>query len=169
MKTCLRATALSTLLLGLAACGGKPAPGTAPESASPQAASPAAPAATAPATLPRTPSPAGASVSITSPADGATVKSPVKVTFAIQGMTLAPAGDATPDSGHHHLLIDTGLPALDQPIPTDANHMHFGKAQTEAEIQLPPGQHTLQLLLGDAHHVPHDPPVASEKITITVE
>ncbi|CAG0942797.1 hypothetical protein GPROT2_01876 [Gammaproteobacteria bacterium] len=167
MKTCLHATTLFTLALALAACGGKPAPETAPPPPPAQTAS--APAEAAPATLPRTPSPAGARVSITSPANGATVKSPVKVTFGIEGMTLAPAGDTTPDSGHHHLLIDTDMPPLDQPIPTDANHLHFGKAQTEAEIQLPPGQHTLQLLLGDAHHVPHDPPVASERITITVE
>jgi hypothetical protein len=169
MKTWLHATALSTLVLGLAACG-KPAP--APEPPKPETAAPAAAAAPAeatPAPMPRTASPAGAKVAITSPANGATVKSPVKVTFAIEGMTLAPAGTADPNSGHHHLLIDTDLPALDQPIPKDANHVHFGKAQTEADVELPPGTHTLQLLLGDANHVPHDPPVVSEKITITVE
>ncbi len=169
MKTWLHATALSTLLLGLSACGGKPTPAPAPEAPAPEASTAAAPAETAPVTLPRTASPAGAEVSITSPADGATVTSPVKVTFAIKGMTLAPAGAAEPDSGHHHLLIDTDMPALDLPIPTDANHVHFGKAQTEADLALPPGTHTLQLLLGDANHVPLDPPVASAKITITVQ
>ncbi len=169
MKTHFQVATLSTLVLALTACGGKPESASAPPPPPAQTAAPAAPAAAPPAALPRTPSPAGARVTILSPANGATVKSPFKVSFGIEGMTLAPAGDATPDSGHHHLLIDSDLPPLDQPIPTDANHMHFGKAQTEAELQLPPGQHTLQLLLGDAHHVPHDPPVASEKITITVE
>lgn len=165
MKNPLPTVALSALVLGLAACGGQP----------PAAGTPAVPAAdgaaaeTAPAALPRTPSPPGASVSITSPADGATVSSPVSVHFAIEGMTLAPAGTNEPDSGHHHLLIDTGLPPLDQPIPADEHHLHFGKAQTEAVVELAPGTHTLQLLLGDARHVPHDPPVASEPITITVE
>jgi hypothetical protein len=119
--------------------------------------------------MPRTPAPAGAKVTITSPANGATVKSPVTVQFAIEGMTLAAAGTSEPNTGHHHILIDTPLPALDQPIPKNVGHVHFGQAQTEGQIELPPGQHTLQLLLGDGNHVPHDPPVASEVITITVE
>jgi hypothetical protein len=119
--------------------------------------------------MPRTPSPAGAKVTITSPADGQTVASPVTVQFALEGMSVAPAGTNDPNTGHHHLLIDTGMPPLDQPIPTDANHLHFGQGQTEAQVELAPGQHTLQLLLGDGNHVPHDPPVASEQITITVQ
>jgi hypothetical protein len=106
---------------------------------------------------------------ISSPANGAAAKSPVTVTFMIEGMTLAPAGTNEPNTGHHHLLVDTGLPAPDQPIPKDTNHIHFGQAQTEAAVELAPGQHTLQLLLGDGNHVPHDPPVASDVITITVE
>jgi hypothetical protein len=117
----------------------------------------------------RTPSPAGAEVYIISPADGATVKSPVTVKFGLKGMGIAPAGVAVDNTGHHHLLIDTDVPALDAPIPADANHIHFGKGQTESSIELKPGKHTLQLLLGDQLHIPHDPAVVSKKITITVK
>lgn len=125
--------------------------------------------ATARAELPRTPSPADASVSIVSPQDGEVVTSPFKVVFAVHGMSLAPAGDAKPDSGHHHLLIDVRVPTgLDAPLPADSQHLHFGKAQTETEVTLAPGQHTLQLILGDANHIPHEPPVISKQITITV-
>ena len=84
-------------------------------------------------------------------------------------MTVVPAGDDTPHSGHHHLLIDTGLPEMGLPIPADANHVHFGDGRTETEIELEPGQHTLQMLLGDHLHIPHDPPLVSEQITINVE
>ena len=118
--------------------------------------------------IPRTPAPADASVAILSPQDGETVTSPFKVVFAITGMSLAPAGDPQPNSGHHHLIIDAPLPNLDQPLPADARHLHFGKAQTETEVTLVPGQHTLQLMLGDANHIPHEPPVISKQITITV-
>ena len=117
----------------------------------------------------RTPSPQGAEVDIISPADGATVASPLRVRFGLKGMGIAPAGIAFENSGHHHLLIDVDPPKdLAQPVPTDANHVHFGKGQTETELQLAPGKHTLQLLLGDHLHVPHSPPVLSKKITITV-
>lgn len=112
---------------------------------------------------------APASVYFISPADGATVSSPFKVVFGLSGMGVAPAGTDRAGTGHHHLLVNTGLPALDQPIPADANHRHFGGGQTETMVDLPPGTHTLQLLLGDMAHVPHDPPVFSEIITITVE
>ncbi|MGB1220325.1 MAG: DUF4399 domain-containing protein [Alcanivoracaceae bacterium] len=112
---------------------------------------------------------ADAAVYFISPADGATVSSPVKVVFGLSGMGVAPAGTDRAGTGHHHLLIDTGLPPLDQPIPSDANHRHFGGGQTEALVELAPGTHTLQLLLGDMKHVPHNPPVVSETITITVE
>jgi hypothetical protein len=117
-----------------------------------------------------TPSPAGAKVFIISPKNGATVSNPVTVKFGIKGMTLAPAGTATANTGHHHLLIDTDPPAdLSQPLPAIPDKIvHFGKAQTETTITLTPGKHTLQLLLGDANHVPHNPPVISKKITITV-
>lgn len=125
--------------------------------------------ATAQAELPRTPSPADASVAIVSPHDGEVVTSPFKVVFAVHGMTLAPAGGTEPNSGHHHLLIDVPVPTdLGTPLPADSQHLHFGKAQTETEVTLAPGQHTLQLILGDANHIPHEPPVISKQISITV-
>lgn len=108
-------------------------------------------------------------VYIESPANGATVSSPVIVKFGIDDFELAPAGTFEPGTGHHHLLIDTELPALDQPIPSDGNHLHFGKAQAETSLELAPGTHTLQLVLGDGAHVPHDTALISERITITVE
>lgn len=117
-----------------------------------------------------TPAPEGAAVYFISPADGAVVSNPVTVRFGLRGMGVAPAGVERDATGHHHLLIDLPtLPALDQPIPTDEQHRHFGAGQTETTLELAPGQHTLQLLLGDQLHVPHVPPVVSEKITITVE
>lgn len=103
------------------------------------------------------------------PEDGAVVTSPVKVKFGLDGMGVAPAGVNVKNTGHHHLLVDTDLPPLDKPIPSDENHIHFGGGQTETTLELEPGRHTLQLLLGDHTHVPHDPPVASKKITITVK
>jgi hypothetical protein len=117
----------------------------------------------------RTPSPAGAEVYFIAPADGATVSSPVTVKFGLKGMGIAPAGITFDNTGHHHLIIDADLPPAGAPIPTDANHVHFGKGQTEATVELKPGKHTLQLLLGDFGHVPHDPIVTSKKITITVK
>jgi hypothetical protein len=117
-----------------------------------------------------TQAPEGAKVSIVSPADGATVPQTVVVKFAVKDIALAPAGDPTKNTGHHHLLIDVDeLPAAGQPIPNDANHLHFGKAQTQAEITLTPGKHTLQLELGDRNHLPFDPPIVSEKITVNVK
>jgi hypothetical protein len=118
----------------------------------------------------RTPSPAGAEVYIISPKDGATVKSPVTIEFGLKGMGVAPAGVKFENSGHHHLLIDTDVPAdLNAPLPTSDNVRHFGKGQTEATIELKPGKHTLQLVLGDDKHTPHNPPVMSKKITVTVK
>ena len=117
----------------------------------------------------RTPSPSGAQVYMISPQNGATVASPVTVQFGLRGMGVAPAGIEKDKTGHHHLLVDTGLPALDEPIPSDDNHRHFGGGQTEVTIDLAPGSHTLQLLLADHNHIPHDPPVASDRITITVQ
>ena len=111
----------------------------------------------------------GAKAYIISPADGATVSSPVTVKFGLDGMEVAPAGTDKPNTGHHHLLIDTNLPAMAKPIPSDTNHKHFGKGQTETKLELKPGKHTLQLLLGDKAHVPHNPPVKSKKISITVK
>jgi hypothetical protein len=116
-----------------------------------------------------TAAPAGAQAVILAPADGATVTSPVTVQFGLKGMGVAPAGTAAPNTGHHHLIIDSELPPLDQPVPKDDRHLHFGGGQTETVIELAPGTHTLQLLLGDHAHVPHQPPVTSERITITVQ
>jgi hypothetical protein len=124
----------------------------------------------APGAMPRTPSPAGAKVYIVSPANGATVKSPVTIVFGLSGMGIAPAGVQSDNTGHHHLLIDTDLPAnIGMTLPTTDNIRHFGKGQTEATIELKPGKHTLQLVLGDHMHVPFLPVVASTKITITVQ
>jgi hypothetical protein len=116
------------------------------------------------------PAPEGAKVYFISPQDGETVTSPVTVRFGLSGMGVAPAGTDRPHTGHHHLLIDLDAPpALDRPLPADENHVHFGGGQTETTIELDPGAHTLQLLLGDMNHVPHDPPVLSEKIRIEVK
>jgi hypothetical protein len=113
--------------------------------------------------------PAGAVVYIVRPAAGATVKSPVTVVFGLTGMGIAPAGVKFDNTGHHHLLIDTELPAdLTQPLPVSDAIRHFGKGQTEATLDLPPCKHTLQLLFADFTHTPFTPNVASKKITITV-
>ena len=107
---------------------------------------------------------------IVSPADGATVKNPVTVVFGLRNpWGVAPAGTKLDNTGHHHLLIDVPLPDLTQPIAKDDQHRHFGAGQTETSLTLPAGKHTLQLLLGDFAHVPHQPPVVSKPITITVE
>lgn len=119
--------------------------------------------------LPRTPAPADARVFFITPEDGAVVSNPVNVEFGIEGMDVVPAGTVRPNTGHHHLLVDTGLPDLSRPIPADDNHIHFGDGSTSTELTLAPGQHTLCLLLGDHLHIPHDPPVKSPGITITVE
>ena len=118
----------------------------------------------------RTPAAAGAEVYIISPKDGATVHSPVLVQFGLRGMGVAPAGIKFDNTGHHHLLVDTDPPS-DQsaPLPATDKIVHFGKGQTETTLKLTPGKHTLQLLLADANHIPHSPPVISKKITITVE
>ncbi|MDF3020244.1 MAG: rod shape-determining protein RodA [Steroidobacteraceae bacterium] len=118
----------------------------------------------------REPSPAGAEVYIVSPRDGATVKGPVTVVFGLKGMGVAPAGIKFDGTGHHHLLVDSDPPAdLSQPLPANEKTIHFGKGQTETTLTLPPGKHTLQLVLGDLLHIPHDPAVISKKITIIVQ
>lgn len=106
---------------------------------------------------------------IISPEDGATVSSPVTVVFGLEGFGVAPAGTVRDKTGHHHLIIDAPLPPLDQPIPADDHYRHFGGGQTQTTVELAPGEHTLQLLLGDHAHMPHSDPVTSEVITITVE
>jgi len=118
----------------------------------------------------QTPSPAGAKVYFINLKDGQKVKSPFLVQFGLSGMGVAPAGVEKPNTGHHHLLIDTALTPdqLKMPIPSDDQHRHFGAGQTEAMITLAKGKHTLQLVLGDWTHIPHVPPVMSKVITITV-
>ncbi|MFK0087034.1 DUF4399 domain-containing protein [Pseudomonas sp. NPDC090755] len=126
--------------------------------------------------------PKDAKVFIVSPADGATVDKTFTVKFGIEGMELKPAGDVTPHTGHHHLLVDvdqepaadkvlptSALPADKAPLPAGPQVLHFGKAQTEVELTLTPGKHTLQLVLGDQSHVPFKPSVESKKITVTVK
>ena len=113
-------------------------------------------------------SPANASVYIISPVDGATVKDTFTVTFGLKDMGVSPAGIEKKHTGHHHLLVDKdSLPAFDMPMGGDVQH--FGGGQTQTTLTLPKGQHTLQLILGDHHHIPHKPAVVSKKITITVE
>ncbi|MFW8633615.1 DUF4399 domain-containing protein [Cribrihabitans pelagius] len=124
-----------------------------------------------------TPSDPDARIYFIAPRDGDTVSSPVTVVFGLSGMGVAPAGMEMENTGHHHLLIDrpplgageAGAEELRQGLPADGHHMHFGGGQTEVALELAPGEHSLQLVLGDAGHVPHDPPVTSEVITITVE
>lgn len=118
----------------------------------------------------RTSAPASADVTILTPKDGATVSSPVTVEFGLEGMDVAKAGTDEANTGHHHLLVDLKkLPPMDAPLPSTDQVIHFGGGQTSTELELEPGEHTLQLLLGDFKHVPHQPPVMSKKITITVE
>ena len=118
----------------------------------------------------RTSAPAGAEAYIIAPADGAKLSNPVTVRFGLKGMGVAPAGVAVADTGHHHLFIDTPLPAdMSLPIPAVPEKiLHFGKGQTETTLTLTPGKHTLQLLVGDMLHVPSAQPVASKQIIITV-
>ena len=122
-----------------------------------------------------TPSNPDARVYITNLSDGDTVSGPVTVRFGLVGMGIAPAGVEWDNTGHHHLIVNRapyGAEAgdnMDDPIPGDENHRHFGGGQTETTLDLPAGTHTLQLVLGDAFHVPHDPPIMSEVITITVD
>ena len=120
------------------------------------------------AQVPKTASPAGAKVYFIAPKNGATIKGPVKVVMGLSGMGVAPAGTDAADTGHHHIFVDADAPNPDAPIPVDDKHRHFGKGQTEATLDLPPGKHTLQLVLGDKNHIPHNPPVMSNKITVTV-
>ena len=112
----------------------------------------------------------GVTVFIVSPKDGDTVGQDVLVTFGVKGIAIRPAGDPTPNTGHHHLLIDVAeLPPGDAPIPNDATHKHYGKGQTEDTIHLPPGDHTLQMDFADLAHVQFDPPLVSKKITVHVK
>lgn len=155
---------LITLLLLISACQ-KEEPAPPAESAS----AADAPAAAESISIPRTPAPATAAVFFVTPAHQAAVSNPIRVEFGLTNMDVVPAGTEAPNSGHHHLLIDTDLPDFGLPIPADEHHIHFGDGSTSTELTLEPGKHTLQLLLADHLHIPHNPPVVSERITITVE
>ena len=119
---------------------------------------------------PRMERPPGASSYIISPSNGEVVSSPFTVKFGLQGMGVAPAGIDYPDTGHHHLAINRAVTNFDEPLASgEPDLLHFGGGQTEASVTLEPGEYTLQMVLGDQDHVPHDPPVMSAKITITVK
>ncbi len=119
----------------------------------------------------RTPSPEGARVYIISPHDGDHVSNPVTILFGLEGMGVAPAGVQKENTGHHHLLIDTDPDSLDfgSSLPATDRIVHFGGGQTQVTTDLPVGTHRLRILLGDENHVPHDPPVLSKAIEVTVE
>ena len=143
--------------------GASPAPTAAPAEHAHESAAAEAPP------IHRQPSRPGADLYIGWPQDGTVIRSTrFKVWFGLRNFGVAPAGVDFPNTGHHHLIIDSPLPPMDEPIPNDKNHLHFGLGQTETMLELPPGTHTLQLLLGDENHVPHDPPIYSRKITVYV-
>lgn len=152
---------VTVVALAAAGCSKEPAPEAAPAAAPETTA--AAPA------LPRTAAPEGARTFIISPEEGATVTSPFTVRFGAENITVIAAGDNTPGSGHHHLLINAPLPDFGLPIPKSDQYVHFGGGQTETELTLEPGSYDLRLLFGDHLHIPHDPPVYSDVVTITVE
>lgn len=124
-----------------------------------------------------TPSPEGAKVYFINLSDGDSVETPFVVNFGLSGMGVAPAGTEKENTGHHHIFINRpplgesaeDAELMENGVPTDDNHRHFGGGQTEVTLDLPAGTHTLQLVLGDEFHVPHNPPVVSEVITITVK
>jgi Domain of unknown function (DUF4399) len=117
----------------------------------------------------RQPAPAGAKVYFIEPKNGAEISGPVPVKFGLIGMGVAPAGVEKKDTGHHHLLVNQKVADPMAPLPADDKHRHFGAGQTETTVTLPAGTHTLQLVLGDHNHIPHNPIVASDVITITVK
>jgi len=156
---------LLSATLAVAACSQKSPPQDAAPAAPSAAAAPAAPAPAAAPAATRQKAPEGTTVSFSGIKNGDTVTSPFKVGFAVTGARVAPAG-----TGHFHLLIDTDtLPPQDAPLPASDKLKHYGKGQTEDSVTLPPGSHTLQIELADGAHLPFDPPVLSDKITVTVK
>lgn len=162
--TTIRALALIALLATMA-----PAAAQSPAEPGPPAAD-SAPEGTEVAPRRRTPAPTGAELYFHYPFDGKDTPPRITVRFGLRAIGVAPAGIDKPNTGHHHLLIDTDARDLnlDLPIPADENHLHFGNGQTEVKVTLTPGRHTLQLLLGDSRHIAHDPPILSKKITVNV-
>lgn len=145
-----------------------------------QMSAPSSPAATAPVKATQStpvlaggykkvPAPAGAAVYFVNLKNGDAVTSPVRVQFGLRGMGVAPAGIERENTGHHHLLVNVDSLDVNAPLPTNDNYRHFGGGQAETSIELKPGTYTLQLLLADQNHIPHHPPVLSERITITVK
>ena len=120
------------------------------------------------AEIPRSSRPENVQLYFVTPSDGDSLTSPVVVRFGLKGMGVAPAGVEKAGTGHHHLIVDAELPPSGLPIPASDHYRHFGMGQTEVTLDLEPGEHTLQLLLGDHLHIPHDPPLVSERISITV-
>jgi len=161
--------ALAALLLPLAALGGDSISDAAKKAAQSETGKNTKAKALAAVGMDVTPAPAGAKAYIIEPKDGATIQGPVKVVFGLSGMGVAPAGTQKDNTGHHHLLIDG--PAFDplKPLPATDQIQHFGNGQTETTVTLKPGKHTLQLVLGDWKHQPHDPPVTSAIVTVTVK
>jgi len=163
---------LLSATLAVAACSQK-----APDQAAPAATADAPAPATPPpnpttptlSSIPRQKAPDGTAVTFVGIKDGDTVSSPVKVGFAVTGAKVAPAGTTDPGTGHFHLLIDTDLPPQDAPLPASDKVKHYGKGQTEDSVTLAPGPHTLQIEFADGSHVPFDPPVLSDKISVTVK
>ena len=108
-------------------------------------------------------------IKIISPNNEESINGKVTVKFGLKNFGVAPAGIQIQNTGHHHLIIDTDLPPFNMPIPADKNHIHFGKGQTEVELELSKGEHTMQLILGDFRHIPHDPPIYSKRIKIFID
>lgn len=162
--TLLRASLLMTLAAMLSACSTLETPTAAPTPARTTAS-----AAVLPSGYKKAPAPAGATLYFINLKNGDIVTTPVRVQFGLRGMGVAPAGIEKEATGHHHLLINVDAIDVNAPLPANDSHRHFGGGQTETTIDLKPGTYTLQLLLGDQNHIPHHPPVMSERITITVK
>jgi hypothetical protein len=124
---------------------------------------------TSPPSIKRVVSPTGSKIYFIAPKNDEIVSNPVSLEFGSEGVEIVPSGQNKPATGHHHIIIDAELPNMNLPIPADDNYVHFGDGSSSTQLTLEPGIHTLQLLLGDFLHIPHDPPLYSEKITVTVE
>jgi hypothetical protein len=169
MNAASRSAAVLSFAVLLAACtqmaqhhGGAPAAATTAPASTTQS------VAVLPSGYKKAPAPAGASLYFVNLRNGDAVASPLRVQFGLRGMGVAPAGVEKENTGHHHLLINVAAIDVNAPLPTNDQYRHFGGGQTEATVELKPGTYTLQLILGDQNHIPHHPPVLSERITVTV-